>query len=154
MKKMLQFFSLVRYPFCIPVHDVNDWLFFLLWVDVLSASSFPCYATRGTLVSSCGVRGRTRKATGRKNINSKQKEQPVINIMHWNAEGVPLILKDLSSCKYVCWMQQMKKMLQFFSLVRYPFCIPVHDVNDWLFFLLWEVTLTETLSVEVGGAGP
>jgi hypothetical protein len=28
------------------------------------------------------------------------------------------------------------EMLQFFSLVRYPFCIPVHDVNDWLFFLL------------------
>jgi hypothetical protein len=26
--------------------------------------------------------------TGRKNINSKQKEQPVINMMHWNAEGV------------------------------------------------------------------
>ena len=49
----------------------------------------PTNATRGTLVSSCGVRGRARKATGRKNIDSKQKEQPVINIMHWNAEGVP-----------------------------------------------------------------
>ena len=48
----------------------------------------PANATGGTLVSSCGVRGRTRKATGRKNINSKQKEQPVINIMHCNAEGV------------------------------------------------------------------
>jgi hypothetical protein len=31
----------------------------------------PANATGGTLVSSCGVRGRTRKATGRKNINSK-----------------------------------------------------------------------------------
>lgn len=45
-------------------------------------------ATGGSVVSSCGVRGRTRKATGRKNINFKQKEQPVINITHWNAEGV------------------------------------------------------------------
>ncbi|VDI60877.1 Hypothetical predicted protein [Mytilus galloprovincialis] len=47
----------------------------------------PSNATGGTFVSSCGVRGRTRRATGRKNTKPKLKEQPVINIMHWNAEG-------------------------------------------------------------------
>lgn len=34
---------------------------------------------------SCGVRGQGRKATGRK--TTKAKEIPMINIMHWNAEG-------------------------------------------------------------------
>ncbi|CAC5403317.1 unnamed protein product [Mytilus coruscus] len=48
----------------------------------------PSNATRRTFVSSCGVRGRTRRATGRKNTKPKLKEQSVINIMHWNAEGV------------------------------------------------------------------
>lgn len=45
-------------------------------------------ATGGTLVPSCGVRGRTRRATDQRKIYSKQKQQPQINIMQWNAEGV------------------------------------------------------------------
>ena len=49
----------------------------------------------GTLVSSGGVRGRQRKATVQKNINSKQNEQSVINILHWNAEGVSNKKKEL-----------------------------------------------------------
>jgi phosphohistidine swiveling domain-containing protein len=48
----------------------------------------PTNGIGGTFVSSGGVRGRQRKATGQKNINSKQNEQSVINILHWNAEGV------------------------------------------------------------------
>ena len=45
-------------------------------------------ATGGTLVSSCGVRGQTRRATDHKKIKPKKKEQPLINIVQWNAEGV------------------------------------------------------------------
>ena len=45
-------------------------------------------ATGGTLVSSCGVRGQTRTATDHRKIKPKKKEQPLINIVQWNAEGV------------------------------------------------------------------
>nr|KAG5710141.1 hypothetical protein BaRGS_006660 [Batillaria attramentaria] len=46
----------------------------------------PPSATGGPFNSSCGVRGRGRRATGRQ--NNKAKDSPNINIMHWNAEGV------------------------------------------------------------------
>ena len=46
----------------------------------------PPSATGGPFVSPCGVRGRARRATGRK--PSKIKELPCINIMQWNAEGI------------------------------------------------------------------
>ncbi len=48
----------------------------------------PTNATEGTLVLSCGVRGQTRRATDHRKINPKKKEQPLINIVQWNAEGV------------------------------------------------------------------
>ncbi|CAG2257388.1 unnamed protein product [Mytilus edulis] len=46
-----------------------------------------CSDVKGTVGSSCGVRGRTRRATGRRNTKPKLKDKPVINIMHWNTEG-------------------------------------------------------------------
>ena len=48
----------------------------------------PTNATGGLLVSSRGVRGQTRRATDRTKIKLKRKEQPHINIVQWNAEGV------------------------------------------------------------------
>ena len=52
-------------------------------------------ATGGTLVSSCGVRGQTRTATDHRKIKPKKKEQPLINIVQWNAEGVSNKKDDL-----------------------------------------------------------
>ncbi|KAK7114557.1 hypothetical protein V1264_000601 [Littorina saxatilis] len=58
----------------------------------------PPSATGGPFISSCGARGRERKATGRK--NSRAKDNPTINIMHWNAEGVSNKKEELEHFLY------------------------------------------------------
>jgi hypothetical protein len=61
-------------------------------------------------------RGRQRKATGQKNINSKQNEQSVINILHWNAEGVSNRKEELqeflheNNVKISCILTMVKEL--------------------------------------------
>ncbi|KAK7100087.1 hypothetical protein V1264_023087 [Littorina saxatilis] len=69
----------------------------------------PPSATGGPFISSCGARGRERKATGRK--NSRAKDNPTINIMHWNAEGVSNKKEELEHFLYensinICCIQE------------------------------------------------
>ncbi|VDI67555.1 Hypothetical predicted protein [Mytilus galloprovincialis] len=123
----------------------------------------PSNATGGTFVSSCGVRGRTRRATGRKNTKPKLKEQPVINIMHWNAEGASYKRDELQHFLHennvnICCIQEthlQKENLQSqswgYNTIDWQdehHLIPVNDPTDTPTFYSrrWHTTTTPDLA--------